>query len=69
MAKHKKEWRHTAARRAAQKNNWKIYILRGWLALSKIYNFRRLEHAIHEEIASHGGEYDSKAARKFRGCR
>src|SRR5438874_536265 len=39
-------WRMTAARREAQHRNWKIYLLRGGLALSKLYNFRIVVRAI-----------------------
>ncbi len=43
-------WRLTAARREAQHRNWKIYLLRGWLALSKLYNFRIVARAIDVEL-------------------
>lgn len=62
----KTEWIMTRARRKALENNWKIYILRGWVALCKIYGFYAIRHVIEQQIAELGGEYEAKTGRKRR---
>jgi len=54
----KTNWRMTAARREAQHRNWKIYLLRGWKALSRLYNFRIVVRAIDVELDKLGAERD-----------
>lgn len=44
-------WRLTGARRLAQNRNWKIYLLRGWYALAKMYGLVHIQKAVHYELA------------------
>lgn len=54
------KWRFTAARRQATSRNWKIYLLRGWYALAKLYELEHIKKAVHYELAELEAEPDSK---------
>ena len=51
-----RNWRMTAKRREAQHRNWKIYLLRGWKALAKIYGLRTVSRAIDYELEKLGAK-------------
>lgn len=57
-------WRLTGPRRRAQGRNWKIYLLRGWYALAKIYDPTHIQRAVHYELADLDAEPQAKRSRK-----
>lgn len=60
-------WRFTAPRRHATARNWKIYLLRGWFALAKLYELNHIMRAVHYELAELEAEPQAKSkARKRR---